>query len=1603
MDRLHTRCFVPVSLLAALVLSPARCLSDDWPTYRHDSARSGITAEQLETPLKSCWVRTMRHKPDPAWEAPRSVPVEGILELGRVQFDDAFQPILVGDAAYFGSSADGKVYCLDVATGSIRWTKRSEGPIRLAPAITNGKLYVGSDDGHAYCLDATSGRELWKQRIGPDARKLLGNGKMISCWPLRTGVLVDGDIAYCGAGIWPAEGVYLQAMNAADGRLVWRNDTIGESTETRLSPQGYMLATKDLLFVPQGRVPPAAFRRKDGAYTYSVTFGKNIGGTYALIADGILYTGTEELISYDQATRERFAWFEARQAIVAPEATYAANDSDIVCVDRNTYSQPSLRRFSLRDQRNRLRNEIAVARRTHDQLKRTVDAAKANLDAVDKQTQALNEQGKAEDAAGLGAKRAALQKALDAETAKYEDAAAQLAGLRERETQMEQQWNQAGKGMQAGVKWSTPQSCPDALILAGTTVFAGGDGQVVALDSATGKILWKAPVNGKAKGLAVGSGRLLVSTDQGAIHCFGPQAAPASGELTDAAAPAQSNEADRYATAAEVIVRESGVTRGYCLVVGNASGHLALELARRTELTICATDPDPEQVEAAKDLLDAAGMYGARVTVECAPPEQLPYSGHFANLIVSERALSGALDTCNGPELRRLLKPCGGVLMVGQTDTAASALSADSLQAWLQTLDVPGGKVDATNGMWAKLTRGALPGAGEWTHEYADAGNTTCSYDYIVKCPLKLLWYGRPGPLHMISRHRRAASPLTVNGILFVQGEHQVMAYDAYNGLPLWEREVRNVVRATVSHDCSNLAADSESFFVATQQKCLRLAAASGETLKTYTLPEPNENRRWGYVARIDDVLLGSRTAGSRDCDAVFATDLKSGKALWTHTGKRIHHPSISADGGRVFLVDDNAADDQRRAALVAKLRGASPAEAEAILKQAPVRTILCLDATTGKPVWQRPLDLTGGIGGMYWSSLGTMVRKGVLVVFGIYSDGHYWKDFFAGQFESRRVVALSTDDGHQLWEKHIGYRVRPLIIEDTLHAEPWAYDLRTGNQKMRINPLSGREEPWQFARPGHHCGCPAASPNCLFFRSYHIAYYDLLKDQGVTHFSTQRPGCWINFIFGNGLVLVPEASSGCMCPFANMSTVVFAPAEQTRSWAKYSVKGKLTPVKHLALNLGAPGDRRDAEGTLWLSFPRPGGPLVTQFKMDAHAWPGGGYFKESQDFISIAGTQAPWLYASGFRGLRRCEIPLAEEGDGTARYTVRLGLADLDNQQPGVRVFDVKLQGQAVEQGFDPVREAGGGKRAVIREFKGIDVENNLVIELTPQAKEPAANQIPLVQTIEIIRERVLTAGLRVPSFLVNDAKPSVSQPVIVTNHKDTPFAGTLQLSAPQGFAVRPQSQPVTVGADGETASIPVTVTVQGGTARGKYEMEVKLVKQDGTAEANGTAQIDYLGNRDRVVVKATEDAYVGASFPQTCRWNNPSVLVDGGNSKIGDESHHVTYLKFPIDVPGKSVSATLRLFNANNPTSNGGNVVLVEESWTPKTLKYATRPTGGKVLGNIGRVDSLATLEVPLKFILDDRKELNLCVEPVNCDGTDYTTKEGGKPAELVIEFER
>ncbi len=1328
----------PLISALVLLLMAVSVWASDWPTYRHDLARTGCTDESLGAPLVLQWVYTSTHAPRPAWSGPGTRPREGFLLHNRVDFDDAFQVVVAGDRLYFGSSADDKVYALSATTGEELWSFFTGGPIRLAPtcvagilpairgrdALDTGRLFVGSDDGFVYCLKADTGALVWKVRGGPAEERLLGNERMISRWPIRSGVLVDDGVAYFGAGVFPHENVYLVAVRAEDGKVVWRDDSIseGDAYQNEFSPQGYMLATATRLFVPSGRALPVAFEKSTGQLAFNRKYGwrseesgGNIGGTYALLVDNQIFTGSEDhLVTLDQQTgRTGFAWFPGRRLTVAGNLSYLATGKELLAMDRTAYAEVSRRRNALEFKVRTLRTQLTTA---------TAEARPKVQESIKLATQDLVQHNH--------------------------------------------------EKVEPTVKWRV--TCPhDAeLILCENLVLAGGQDEVCAFNRQNGECVWKAAVEGNARSLVVANGHLYVSTDKGRIYGFAPgQTGGTEGRIVRHSKPSISDPYPQdaltpiYRAAAEAIIMESGVTKGYCLVLGAEQGRLALELAKRTNLQIVGIEPDPAKVQTARKALDAAGLYGVRVVIDQGDPSALPYSNYFANLIVSDSLLLTGEIPGDAGRLTRHLKPCGGVVCLGLPagrvapppsgvtprvegvppsnrgqDARDTAVSADALADWLNRLRLGRGRISQTNGLWAILKRGPLPGAGQWTHQYANAGNVTCSNDRIVSGPLGLLWFGEPGPAPMVNRHDAAAAPLVVNGKTFIQGENTVMAQDSYNGTMLWQRDIPGAVRTRLkARECGNLAASDDSFFVALPDRCLRLDAETGKTLATYPLPmKPGDSAsQWGFLAYVDGILYGSAMTRIGVSNQVFAIDSRSGELLWQHYAKNIGNLTLALGDGWLFFIDSSLTREQRDELLrqdksrLASLKGEEAQQAEAAMKKLDLRLAVALDARTGGKLWETPVDVTDcsniGIGG---GDLMAIYNDGVLLLCGANANGHYWKQFLAGQFSERRLVALSGRTGAKLWVRDANYRHRPIVIGDMIVAEPWAYDLKTGRQRTRPNPISGAEAPWQFLRPGHHCTALSACPQMILMRSGFTAYYDLHDDSGIRHFAGHRPGCWINTIPADGLVLQPEASAGCICLFPLECSVALEPRPDHYRWGIYSAQGSNTPVQHVAVNLGASGDlRARVEGvppsnrgqdardtTLWLAYPRPKLPAdraAMGFALDLKVefFAGGEYVSHASlppTEAAVGATHASPVRSSFAQGVKRCTLPLRGDADGPAEYTIRLYFPPAANSEENKATFDIKLQGNIVAKAFDP----GQAPQGASLELTGIRVDRNLEIE---------------------------------------------------------------------------------------------------------------------------------------------------------------------------------------------------------------------------------------------------------------------------------------------------
>ncbi|MHC4326282.1 MAG: outer membrane protein assembly factor BamB family protein, partial [Planctomycetota bacterium] len=109
---------------------------NDWPTYRHDPARSGFTQSAVQGNL------------EPAWEN---------------QLGGRLTSPVISDGRLFAASVDSHtVYALSEEKGEVLWSYTAGGRVDSPPTIYKGRVLFGSADGRVYCLRAADGALIWR-------------------------------------------------------------------------------------------------------------------------------------------------------------------------------------------------------------------------------------------------------------------------------------------------------------------------------------------------------------------------------------------------------------------------------------------------------------------------------------------------------------------------------------------------------------------------------------------------------------------------------------------------------------------------------------------------------------------------------------------------------------------------------------------------------------------------------------------------------------------------------------------------------------------------------------------------------------------------------------------------------------------------------------------------------------------------------------------------------------------------------------------------------------------------------------------------------------------------------------------------------------------------------------------------------------------------------------------------------------------------------------------------------------------------------------------------------------------------------------------------
>jgi outer membrane protein assembly factor BamB len=170
--------------------------SDDWPTFRHNAARSGGTAATVPARTGTLWHTKLSGK--------------------------LTQPVAASGKVLVAAIDAHTVHALDATSGKPLWAYTAGGRIDSPPTLHNGLALFGSRDGYVYCVRLSDGVLVWRFLAAPHDRRLAGFDQVESAWPVHGSILVMDGVAYAAAGrsTYLDGGMRFYGLDPATGRVV---------------------------------------------------------------------------------------------------------------------------------------------------------------------------------------------------------------------------------------------------------------------------------------------------------------------------------------------------------------------------------------------------------------------------------------------------------------------------------------------------------------------------------------------------------------------------------------------------------------------------------------------------------------------------------------------------------------------------------------------------------------------------------------------------------------------------------------------------------------------------------------------------------------------------------------------------------------------------------------------------------------------------------------------------------------------------------------------------------------------------------------------------------------------------------------------------------------------------------------------------------------------------------------------------------------------------------------------------------------------------------------------------------------------------------------
>ena len=547
------------------------------------------------------------------------------------------------------------------------------------------------------------------------------------------------------------------------------------------------------------------------------------------------------------------------------------------------------------------------------------------------------------------------------------------------------------------------------------------------------------------------------------------------------------------------LLRQINVSRGICVLLGDRQCRVARKWAVASELTVYVQLPGADEVQAARQAADGAGLYGTRIFVERGTPARIGLADNLADAVVAVGDAAGVVKA----EVLRVLRP-EGKAMVGS-------------EQWVKPFP---------------------QGVDEWSHHYHGPDNNPQSQDKLARAPLMTQFVVAPryAPAPQAGVASAGRVFMAFGNVAWHQREEPMLdtlvAVNGFNGTMLWKRPLRSGIMV----DRSTMIATPTVLYLADDTSCKVLDAATGKQVDEIAIPaDVAGGTFWKWMALKDGVLY-ALIGADEGSDPVARWRMVNHGWPWDRISKGYNDAGLLWGQAKTLL-----AIDPKTKKILWKHQEDPAIDSRALCMNS-TRTYLCsfgkylacLESASGKVLWRKTAEKDPEV----FQAIGPY-RPGQGYVGGwkttVYLKCTDKALYFVGP-EVQWLTALSAEDGRVLW-KHAAMDLQIVLRDDGLYT----IGPQNGqNAAQKLDPLTGAVLA-TFATRRRACTRATGSADGIFFRAHEGSGRLDTATGKMQWISPMRPSCHVGVLVANGyLYWLPWA---CDCDLQMFGAIGMGPA----------------------------------------------------------------------------------------------------------------------------------------------------------------------------------------------------------------------------------------------------------------------------------------------------------------------------------------------------------------------------------------------------------------------------------------------------------------------------